>query len=219
MDAHGPVRTDTAISPIPYGCANQLCHLGFYIEAGLSSYYAANSCATCHGPNIVPLAPYQGSYMWKSGSWTDGADLVTALTLDLGVALPAMSSLDFKSYYDIESGWDYGYVQVSTDGGGSWASLAGSITTTTNPNGRNLGNGITGASAGWADAHFDLSAYAGQTVKIRFNYVTDAYVYGEGWFIDVVSLGPAGAPLFSDDVETLKPEWTVTSNRTTRWSR
>ena len=47
----------------------------------------------------------------------DGDALDTRLTYAIPGALPAASALEFKTYYDIEGGWDYGYVQVSTDGG------------------------------------------------------------------------------------------------------
>jgi immune inhibitor A len=133
--------------------------------------------------------------------------------------LPVGSALSFKTYFGIEDGWDYGYVQVSTDGGASWTNLASNLSTSTDPHSQNLGNGITGESRGWVDGHVDLSAYQGRSVKIRFSYVCDAYTYGDGWYIDLISVGPTGAPVFSDDVETLKPEWAVTSNRTTMWTR
>jgi len=219
MDAHGPVRTAPAGTEVPYGCANQMCHLQFFTEAGLSSYYPAGTCSGCHGANIAPLAPFEGSYMWKSGAASSGQSLVTSLTLAVPGALPSASSLDFKTYYDIEKDWDYGYVQVSTDDGATWQTLASTLTTTTDPNELNLGDGITGTSGGWVDAHFDLAAYEGQTVKLRFGYVTDPYVFGEGWYLDTISVGPASAPVFTDDVETLKPEWTTASNRATGWSR
>jgi immune inhibitor A len=163
------------------------------------------------------MTPYQGSYMWSTGHWSDGENLLTDLTLTLTSALPSNSFLDFKTFYDIETGWDYGYVQVSTNGGASWANLASTLTTTTNPNGQNLGNGITGTTPATATAT-DLSARR-QTVMIRFRYLADEYVFGDGWYLDSLSVGPTGAPIFSDDVETLKPEWTTTSNRAVGWSR
>ncbi len=221
MDAHGPIRTapPSAPSPVPYGCANGVCHLYFDVEAGLSSYYPPDQCASCHGPNIVPIQPYEGSYSWRSGAYTDGYSYDTQLTLAVPDTLPAASLLQFKTYYDIETDWDYGYVMVSTNGGTSWTRLSSSLTTTSNPHFQNLGNGITGSSGGWVDASFDLSTYAGQSVLIQFDYRCDTYVYGDGWMLDLITVGPPGFPVFFDDVETLKPEWTVTGNRTMKWSR
>ncbi len=218
IDAHGPVRT---VNGVPYGCANGVCHQQFYREAGLSGVYPAGACSNCHGTNIAPLTPYDGTHMWASGSLDVYEPVTMNLTLTLATPLPAASALDFKTFYDIESGWDYGYVQVSTDGGSNWTSLASTITTNANPNGNNFGNGITGTSGGeWVDAHFDLSAYAGQTVKLRFRYMVDDYIYGDGWFVDALTVGPTGAPIFADDVETAKPEWAVTSTHAMmKWSR
>ena len=72
--------------------------------------------------------------MWDSRAASDGQALTTNLTISLDGALPADSVLNFKSLHEIEDGWDYGYVQVSTDGGASWTNLAGNITTTSDPN-------------------------------------------------------------------------------------
>lgn len=220
MDAHGPLRTASAGTAVPYGCGNQTCHTQFYIDAGLDSYYPANRCETCHGPNIAPLAPYAGSYSWESQGLTDGESYTTALTVAVPGTLPAASVLTFKTYYDIEADWDYGYVQISTDSGATWTNLPGNLTTATDPYGINLGNGITGMSDGeWIDGYFDLSAYAGQSVLLRFDYVCDAYVYGDGWCLDNIVVGPAGSPVWSDDAETMKSEITVTSDQTPRWTR
>ncbi len=94
-------------------------------------------------------------------------------------------TLRFWTFYDIETGWDYAYVEVSTDGQ-NFTPIAGNITTTSNPNNQNRGNGITGASGGWVEGLFDLSSYVGQKITIRFSYYTDGYVLGEGIYIDDV---------------------------------
>jgi hypothetical protein len=92
-------------------------------------------------------------------------------------------TLRFWTFYDIETDFDYGYVEVSLDGI-SFQPIPGNITTTSNPNGNNRGHGITGASVGWIEASFDLSAFAGNNIFLRFTYETDAYVLEEGMYID-----------------------------------
>jgi hypothetical protein len=91
--------------------------------------------------------------------------------------------LKFWTWYRTEPDYDYGYVEVATDAR-HFASIPGSITTTDDPNQRNLGNGITGAAAVWAQATFDLSAYEGQVIWVRFRYSTDAWGTDTGWFVD-----------------------------------
>jgi len=93
-------------------------------------------------------------------------------------------SLKFWTWYGIEDDWDYFYVQLSTDDGFTFTNLANDLTTDIDPNGLNLGNGITGSSGGWVHAKFDLSAYVGLPVIFRFAYFTDLYYLEEGVYLD-----------------------------------
>jgi hypothetical protein len=93
-------------------------------------------------------------------------------------------SLKLWCWYDIETDWDYAYVEISTNGGGSFFSIPGNVTTTYNPHGNNLGNGITGYSAGWVQGLFDLADYVGEQIYLRLRYVTDGYVTEEGFYAD-----------------------------------
>ena len=95
-------------------------------------------------------------------------------------------NLVYWTWHQIESGWDYGYVEVSTNGR-DFTPIAGTYTTNSDPNGHNLGNGITGNSSGWKQATHSLAAYAGQTIWIRFRYNTDGGTANAGWWIDDVT--------------------------------
>jgi hypothetical protein len=112
------------------------------------------------------------------------SNIDTRLSTGQTLRVADSDTLRFWTKHNIESGWDYGYVEVSVDGGSLWTSIPGSITTQTNPNGRNLGNGITGNVAGWTLAKFPLTTFVGQDVLIRFRYVTDGSQNSGGWNID-----------------------------------
>lgn len=101
-----------------------------------------------------------------------------------GMDIEPTDTLTFWTWYDIEDDWDYAYVEVSTDGGTTFRSIPGNITTTYNPNGQNAGNGITGNSGGWVEAFFPLGATADTTTIVRFRYKTDGYVLGDGIYVD-----------------------------------
>lgn len=93
-------------------------------------------------------------------------------------------TLRFKTFYKIETNWDYAYLEISTDGS-VFTPILGNITTTYDPYGVNRGNGITGTSVGgWVNAVFNLSAYSGQEVYFRFSYYTDQSTTDEGIYID-----------------------------------
>ncbi len=123
--------------------------------------------------------PYAGSNFYHSGS---GNDLDNSMTRS--VTLPAGTvGLSAKVRYDIETDWDYAYLTVNG------TPVATNRSTGTNPFGQNFGNGITGSSAGnWVDLTADLSAYAGQTVTIGFQYWTDGAVAEAGFGVDDIAI-------------------------------
>jgi immune inhibitor A len=131
-------------------------------------------------------APYAGQYFYYSGAGNNLDNFMYK-----SVNLPANSVLTAQVQYDIELDWDYAYVVVSTDGGGTWTGVPTNHSTTSNPNGQNFGNGITGNSGGWASLTADLSAYTGE-VLLGFRYWTDVAVIEPGFMVDEISIN--GSP-------------------------
>lgn len=119
-----------------------------------------------------------------------GDRLNNFLTTAFPLVVEQWMNLTFNTWYYIEDNWDYAYVEVSTDGGQTYNSIPGNITTNNDPYGRNMGNGITGSSNGWIEAVFDLSAFAGQSVFIRFHYNTDEMIEYEGIYVDDIDPVP-----------------------------
>jgi immune inhibitor A len=136
--------------------------------------------------------PASGEYEYFSGS---ADDLHTYLKTTVDLTNAESSKFNFKTWYDIETDWDYAYVTVNGE------PIASEITTDTNPYGSNLGSGITGSSNGWIDASFDLSAFAGQEVEVAIEYVTDAAVSNPGLYADDLSIVVDGEEVLFDDVE------------------
>ncbi len=120
-------------------------------------------------------------------------NLFSTITMALPLIVDAATdTLLFKVNYNVEVDYDYGYVDVSTNGGATWTPIPGNITTSTNPNGLNRGDGFTGSSGGWIDAIFPLTAYLGQEIMVRMVYVTDGGVIGSiGIRIDNIFPVPA----------------------------
>jgi immune inhibitor A len=120
-------------------------------------------------------------YYWS----TKGNNLETTMTRDLGAPLPSNRALSFRANYDIEEGWDYAYVEASSDGT-TWTSLNGNLSTTTDPNGQNQGFGITGTSSAWVNGSYPVPA---GTTSIRFRYWTDGAAIQDGFAVDSIKLG------------------------------
>jgi hypothetical protein len=100
------------------------------------------------------------------------------------ITIGVNDSLVFWTWYNIETDYDYAYVEVSTNGGHSYLPIAGNITTNANPHNLNRGNGITGPQVSWIRAIFPLNQYAGQTIRLRFSYDTDGRIRNGGFYID-----------------------------------
>jgi Immune inhibitor A peptidase M6 len=93
-------------------------------------------------------------------------------------------TLRFLAKYGAEFGFDYGYVQVSTDGGATYETIAGDKTVDAP-----LGPGLNGTTDGFEPHSYDLSAYAGQTVLIAIRYVSDGGVNEGGLRVDDITVG------------------------------
>ena len=94
--------------------------------------------------------------------------------------------------------WDGGIVEISTNGGASFGSIA--------PVGgypfRIVSNPASPFSAdtpcfagtgGWQRAEFDLGPYAGLKATLRLRFGSDGYVTDEGWFVDDLSVEQTNA--------------------------
>jgi len=153
--------------------------------------------------------PYAGSYFYHSGA---GNDLDNNMTREITLGAGPIT-LSMQARYHIEACWDYAYLEVSTDGGSTFTPVHTSVSDPNNQNGQNFGEGITGTSGSatvcdtfftpvWVPVTADLSAYAGQTIQLRFRYWTDGAVVGDGFGVDDIMI----TGLATDDAET-DPGW------------
>jgi hypothetical protein len=133
------------------------------------------------GFTLATAKSHSSTHSYFSGN-TSNID--TRLSTKQTLHVADVDTLRFWTNHNIESGWDYAYVEISVDGGSLWAPIPGNITTEDNPNGQNLGHGITGNSGGWILAKFPLTAFVGQDVMYRFRYVADGNQNNGGWYVD-----------------------------------
>ena len=131
------------------------------------------------------------------------------------------ASLSFDLLYDIEPEWDFLWIQASEDGA-TWKTLTNAHTTCVHdPDwiGELYGfpadlcaagiGGFTGHNAAPTSEAFDLSAFAGKSIWLRFWYMTDWGTTGNGPFVD----NGAGqvwrfACFSADDAESGDAKWT-----------
>ncbi|GAB4271258.1 MAG: immune inhibitor A [Candidatus Promineifilaceae bacterium] len=156
--------------------------------------------------SLFPASAHSGKHVWFSYPADESA---VTLTRALDLTAVSRATLTFWTWYDLEEGWDYGYTAVSTNNGQSWHIIPTTTTTTENPQGNNLGAGLTGISGNgqqplWVQQTADLSPFAGQPILLQFLVVTDTAVHHTGLLIDDIAVPEIS---FFDDVEQSENDW------------
>jgi immune inhibitor A len=171
-----------------------------YIHFGCNGKYTLRF----EGSNIVGLLPVDAN-SGKYAFWTnkgDESDMTITREFDFSSASGALT-LKYHTWYDLEKDYDYVFVEASTDGK-TWQILKTPSGTDSNPSGNSYGWGYNNKSNGWIEESVDLSQYKGQKVQIRFEYVTDAAVNGEGFMVDDISIPEIN---YSTDFEADNGGW------------
>jgi hypothetical protein len=155
---------------------------------------------------LIDAEAHSGAMFWSSYA-ADNSDVSLTGRFDLSGLETA--TLSFWTWYELETGWDDGYLAASGDMGQSWQLLETSLTTLDNPQGNSFGPAFTGNSGGgeaavWVQDTADLSAYAGQVVLVRFEVVTDEAIHLQGFGLDDIAIPELD---FLDDAEDDGAGW------------
>ncbi len=143
---------------------------------------------------VVPVQPHSGSYAFWSNKGSS-SDVTLTREFDLS-EVDGPVTLSYWTWYDLEEDFDYLYLVASTDGE-NWQILETPSGTDEDPTGASFGWAYNGKSGGgsqaqWIEERVDLSQFAGQKVQVRFEYITDMAVNGEGFLLDDVSIAEIG---------------------------
>jgi hypothetical protein len=125
----------------------------------------------------------------KIGDYVSNATVTMSLKNPIDLSTNENPRLSFWTRYDIESGWDYAQVEISTNNGATFTPLAGIYTTpgsgSFQPNGEPL---YDGTQTSWVNEIMDLSNYNTNQVKLKFELKTDGSVTDNGWFVDDIGI-------------------------------
>jgi immune inhibitor A len=156
--------------------------------------------------SLLPSDAHSGKYAFWSNKGNQ-SDMTLTHPFDFTSATGTIE-MSYWTWYDLEQDFDYVYVEASTDGQ-AWQILNTSSCISENPNGSSYGCGYTGLSgdkdsAEWVREKVDLSRFAGQKIQLRFEYLTDIGLNGEGLLLDDVSIPAVD---YSTDFETDSGGW------------
>ncbi len=115
-----------------------------------------------------------------TNSWTDSPggpynnDINISLTSPvLNLSGLSFAQLRFKHKYELESGYDYGYLEFTTNGS-TWTTIST----------------YNGVLSSWTDVEININPpYAGSSnFQFRFRITSDGYVQKDGWYIDDIAV-------------------------------
>jgi immune inhibitor A len=147
-------------------------------------------------------------------AWSSDGDVLWSGTGDLLdnwaiFETPGGGTLSFDTLWDLEDYWDFGFVQVSTDGGYNWTSLVDNEGYSTYDYDASAHPKVVANVPGltsyvepwptWVNLSYDLNAYAGQDILVAFRLVTDWNTHYGGWWIDNVYVNDTLISDGSDD--------------------
>ncbi len=133
---------------------------------------------------------YSPSHSWWCGDPNTGQyvnNMNSSLTTPQFYLGTSDTVLTYYTYYTTESGYDYGYVEVSTNNGSTWNQLVS----------------YNGSSSAWIRGRYRLNYLPGTQVLLRFRFTSDGSVLGEGWFVDDININNG---LDVAEEMTLRPE-------------
>lgn len=165
---------------------------GFFVdfESGDGDFTFTNDWQ--HGmPTTGPGGAWSGDNVVGTlinGQYTMGPLLSELISPEIAISDEPV--LTFYHWYTTENTYDGGNVKISTDGGSTWELITpeGGYDGVLSTNFQNPIGGeqaFYGSNGFWQMETFDLSAYADQTVRVKFDYGSDiSVITGDGWYID-----------------------------------
>ncbi|MCK5075436.1 MAG: immune inhibitor A, partial [Calditrichia bacterium] len=162
--------------------------------------YTEDGSLWAHGEPSAAIGAYSGVNVWATNLTGEYPSSANASLYSVPIFLDhEQVTLKFYQWHEFEGSsthYDGGNVKISTDGGSTW-----SLITPEGGYGGTISSGnvaIPGEAAfvyenmTWHEVEFDLSAYNGEEVIIRWHFGSDGSVTRDGWYIDDVRVEFAG---------------------------
>ncbi len=150
---------------------------------------------------LLPADPHSGSYAFWSNKG-DSSNMTLTREFDF-MDTSGNIELTYQMWYDLEKDYDYLHLEVSEDGE-YWQIVQTPSGTGQDITGSSYGWGYNDKTNLWVQEKIDLSQYAGKKIFVRFEYITDLAVNGEGFLLDDVRVD---AIQYQTDFETDDGGW------------
>ena len=125
-----------------------------------------------------PVGTYRGC---TTGTVTEACkeNAIAVFAVPADVILPNYATLEFDHICITEATFDFGYVEITKDGGATWTTLA-AYDESSDP----AWADHVAQPEDWRHVSIDLSAYAGERIMIRLRLESDTNLEFDGWYVD-----------------------------------
>jgi hypothetical protein len=138
---------------------------------------------------LVTSLSYSSSHSLSTatnGNYRNSQNISTTLSNGINLSSYKGAEIEFYGQYQLEEGFDYGFLEISIDGGNTWYQL----------------DSFNGYLNTWTLFKYDIGGFAGSSnVLIRFRLKSDANVNYTGMYIDnfkiIGSVNDSTAPFIS----------------------
>jgi hypothetical protein len=184
-------------------------------ESGMGNWTASGGWALTTSTSHSPSNSFADS---PTGNYSSSTTRYLTLTQNLNLSGVTAAWLDFWTRWEIEGGWDFAQLEVSTNNGTSWTAIPGLYTTLGTGQGIQTLNqpGYDGAQYTFVHERMNLAAYAGQAqFKFRFKLRSDSGFNLDGWYVDdiqVVGYSGTTAPNLDVVMTPLSPPIVIPAN-------
>jgi hypothetical protein len=162
---------------------------------------------------LMTSASHSASHSWFA---TDQGAVSDQYLASPPISVGSGAVLSFWHDYNLETGYDGGVVEVSTNGT-NWDDLG--VHSTQNGYNFTISGGydnpiagrpaFSGNSGGFIQTLISLSAYAGKSVRIRFREANDSSEAATGWWVDDVLVSADWVSVGTTATNAASYDWTV----------
>ncbi|MCD6587099.1 MAG: prepilin-type N-terminal cleavage/methylation domain-containing protein [Candidatus Fermentibacteraceae bacterium] len=139
---------------------------------------------TVGGTDDWLLETISGNHKWtlhanNASQYSDNTDCwleTPSITIPAGTENAVFS---FSHSVDLESNYDFGWLEITTDNGATW-----NFIDTGNYNGSHSSHGAYTGTLGTSVVDVSLDGYSGMTVRLRFVFHSDYSTVRSGWVLD-----------------------------------
>lgn len=143
-------------------------------ENGFTRWTAGGTSATWQAVTNSYHTPTHSFADNANNSYGNNVNNYMVLTTPLNLSTSPICNLTFWQSYNTENGFDFCYLEASSDNGTTWQTVSQ----------------WTGSNTTWTQQSFDLTSYANASsqFKIRFRLQSDAGVTSQGWHVDDIRI-------------------------------